>query len=119
MVELAKLRTYLLSKPGAEETYPFGPGTLVFKVVGKMFALVAEGDTPLRLSLKCDPAHGQFLRDQFPAVRPRYHLDKRHWLTVTLDGSMDDGHIQSLIDESYRLVVQKLSKAARQQLAET
>jgi predicted DNA-binding protein (MmcQ/YjbR family) len=111
------LRAYLLTKPGAVATYPFGPQALVIKVSGKMFALIAEDTTPLRVSLKCEPAHAQFLRDNFPAVQPGYHLNKEHWNTVTLDGSIPEDGIRSMVDESYRLVVRGLSKAARQRLA--
>jgi predicted DNA-binding protein (MmcQ/YjbR family) len=110
------LRTYLLALTGAVETYPFGPQPLVVKVGGKIFALVTEDTTPLRISLKCEPAHAQFLRDSFPAVQPGYHLNKEHWNTVTLDGSIPEEGIRAMIDESYRLVVGGLSKAARRRL---
>lgn len=110
------LRSYLLSKPGAVEDYPFGPQPLVVKVGGKMFALLSETAAPLELALKCEPAHAQFLRDAFPAVRPGYHLNKEHWNSVTLDGSIPDEGIQAMIDESYALVVRGLRKAVRQQL---
>ncbi len=116
-MQLETLRAYLLSRPSATEDRPFGPQTLVIKVGGKMFALVSDAATPLDISLKCEPAHAQFLRDSFPAVRPGYHLNKEHWNTVTLDGSIDDDGIRAMIDESYRLVVGSLSKAAQQRLA--
>jgi predicted DNA-binding protein (MmcQ/YjbR family) len=115
-MELEMLRGWLLGKPGAVATYPFGPQPLVVKVGGKMFALVSEDAKPLDVALKCEPAHAQFLRDTFPAVRPGYHLNKEHWNTVTLDGSIAAEGIQAMIDESYRLVVQGLSRAARRQL---
>jgi predicted DNA-binding protein (MmcQ/YjbR family) len=111
-----ELRAYLLSRPGAVEDYPFGPQPLVVKVGGKMFALVAEDATPLSVSLKCEPAHAQFLRDAFPAVRPGYHLNKQHWNTVALDGSIPADGIRAMIDESYRLVVAGLSVAVRRRL---
>jgi predicted DNA-binding protein (MmcQ/YjbR family) len=111
------LRAYLLSRPGAIEDHPFGPQPLVVKVGGKIFALVSEEVTPLDISLKCEPAHAQFLRDSFPAVRPGYHLNKQHWNTVTLDGSIADDGIRAMIDESYRLVAGSLSKAAQRRLA--
>lgn len=116
-MELAQLRAYLLAKPGALEDRPFGPQPLVLKVGGKMFALLDEDSRPLRVSLKCDPAQALFLRDSFPAVQPGYHLNKEHWNTVTLDGSIPDTGIQAMIDESYTLVVKSLSRAARQRLA--
>lgn len=115
-MDLASLRSYLLSKHGAVETYPFGPDALVIKVSGKMFALVAEKAEPLTISLKCDPGHAQFLRSTHPAVKPGYHLNKEHWNTVTIDGSIEDGEILSYIDESYQLVVKSLTRAARRQL---
>src|SRR3954454_15715395 len=102
-MELETLRAYLLSRPGATEDHPFGPQPLVVKVGGKIFALVSEDAVPLDISLKCEPAHAQFLRDSFPAVRPGYHLNKEHWNTVTLDGSIADDGIRAMIDKSYRL----------------
>ena len=115
-MKLETLRGWLLAKPGAVATYPFGPQPLVMKVGGKMFALVSENATPLQVSLKCEPAHAQFLRDTFPAVQPGYHLNKEHWNTVTLDGSIPSEGVATMIDESYRLVVRGLSRAARRQL---
>lgn len=116
-MELDLLRAYLLAKPGAVEDYPFGPQPLVLKVGGKMFALVDEASQPAQVSLKCEPAHALFLRDSFPAVQPGYHLNKEHWNTVTLDGSIPDAGIQAMVDESYDLVVKSLTRAARQRLA--
>jgi predicted DNA-binding protein (MmcQ/YjbR family) len=115
-MELETLRAYLLSRTGAIATYPFGPQPLGVKVGGKIFALVSEDITPLQISLKCEPAHAQFLRESFTAVQPGYHLNKEHWNTVTLDGSIADEGIQAMIDESYLLVVKGLSKAARRRL---
>ena len=115
-MNLETLRSYLLSRPGAVATYPFGPQPLVMKVGGKLFALVAEDAAPLTISLKCEPAHAQFLRDSFPAVQLGYHLNKEHWNTVTLDGSIAEEGIRAMIDESYRLVVAGLSKAAQRRL---
>ena len=116
-MQLEALRVYLLSQPGAVEDRPFGPQTLVIKVGGKIFALVSDAAVPLDISLKCEPAHAQFLRDSFPAVRPGYHLNKQHWNTVTLDGSIADDGIRAMIDESYRLVAGSLSKAVQRRLA--
>jgi predicted DNA-binding protein (MmcQ/YjbR family) len=116
-MDLETLRAYVLSRPGAAETYPFGPQPLVVKAGGKIFALVSEDATPLQVSLKCEPAHAQFLRDTFSAVQPGYHLNKEHWNTVILDGSIPEEGIRAMIDESYRLVVDGLSRAARRRLA--
>jgi predicted DNA-binding protein (MmcQ/YjbR family) len=101
------------SRPGVTEEYPFGDGVAVFKVRGRMFALCPlEGDPP-SVSLKCDPVLAEALRASHPAVRPGYHLNKRHWNTVTLDGSIEDDEVDEWIDHSYELVVAKLPVAER------
>jgi len=115
-MDLETLRAYVLSLPGAVATYPFGPQPLVVKVGGKIFALLAEDSVPLQISLKCEPAHAQFVRESFEAVRPGYHLNKEHWNTITLDGSIPAEGIRAMIDESYQLVVGALSRAVRQRL---
>lgn len=115
-MDMAELRAYVLAKSSAVEDFSFGPATLVAKVGGKMFALLSIGDEPAQLSLKCDPYHAQLLREEHPAVQPGYHLDKRHWITVTLDGSLPDAEILGLVDQSYALVFQGLSRAARRQV---
>lgn len=112
-MDLKSLRERLMTKPGATEETPFGPEALVFKVRGKMFALVAWQEHPLSISLKCDPDEALFLRDLYPAVRPGYHLNKRHWNTITLDGSVPDAELGQMIDDSYALVVRGLPKAQR------
>jgi predicted DNA-binding protein (MmcQ/YjbR family) len=104
---------YCGSRPGAVEDYPFGDGVAVFKVRGRMFALCPlEGDPP-SVSLKCDPVLAEALRASHPAVRPGYHLNKRHWNTVTLDGSVDADEVQEWIDHSHELVVAKLPAGER------
>ena len=118
-MDLAAVRAYVLSKQGATETRPFGPQPLVAKVGGKIFALLAEDATPPSISLKCEPQQALFLRDSFAAVQPGYHLNKEHWNTVTLDGSIPDEGIHAMIDDSYRLVVNSLTKAARRKLSES
>jgi predicted DNA-binding protein (MmcQ/YjbR family) len=115
-VEIAELRAYLLSRPGAQEDFPFGPSPLVAKVGGKMFALLSAEARPPEISLKCDPIDAQIIRDQFPAVRPGYHLSKRHWNTVILDGSVPDTELLLMVDQSHRLVVKGLTRAAREAL---
>ena len=109
----AGLRDHCLSFAGAEETFPFGPRTSVFKVAGRMFALSELGSDPLRVSLKCEPDLAQALREANPAVIPGYHLNKRHWNTVIIDGSLTDGTIREMIEDSYDLVVGKLPPARR------
>lgn len=107
------IRSYLNTKIGAVEEYPFGPEALVIKVAGKMFALLSEGEDPASVSLKCDPIDAQFLRDQYTAIKPGYHLNKQHWNTVTLDGSVPAEVLCRMADESYRLVVQGLPRRLR------
>jgi predicted DNA-binding protein (MmcQ/YjbR family) len=104
------------SRTAAVEDYPFGDGIAVFKVGGKIFALIPlMGDRP-SVSLKCDPDLALHLRDRHAAVRAGYHLNKRHWNTVDLDGSIDDDEYLEMIDHSYDLVVRRLTKAKRAQL---
>ena len=112
-MNFATLRSDLLSKPGASEDFPFDAQTLVIKVSGKMFALLGINDDPLRINLKCDPLKAEFLREPYPAVQPGYHMNKRHWKTVVLDGSIAEAEIRSMIDESYELVVKGLPKSRR------
>ncbi len=107
------LRSYLLQKPGASEDFPFDAVTLVIKVGGKMFALTDITEEPLRLNLKCEPLKAEFLRKHYPAVLPGYHMNKRHWNTVVLDGSIAEAALWSMIDESYDLVVKGLPKTRR------
>lgn len=112
------LCTYLESKTGARRDMPFGADTLVFKVLNKMFALVAWQADPLTISLKADPVDAVILRKQYPAVKPGYHLNKKHWITVTLDGSVPDGELILMMDDSYALVVQGMTRVAQSTLRE-
>ena len=117
MIEPAGLRERCLSFTGAEETFPFGPLTSVFKVAGKMFALSQLGSDSLRVSLKCEPALAEDLRAAHPeAVLPGYHLNKRHWNTVVLDGSLPDATVVDMIEDSYDLVVGALPATRRRAL---
>ncbi|MGH3804172.1 MAG: MmcQ/YjbR family DNA-binding protein, partial [Pseudonocardiaceae bacterium] len=93
------------SLPGSIEDYPFGDGVAVFKVGGRMFALVSLGAELGSVNLKCDPELALALRAKYPAVRPGYHQNKRHWNTVELDGSIEDDELREMIDHSYELVV--------------
>jgi predicted DNA-binding protein (MmcQ/YjbR family) len=105
------------AKPGAVEDYPFGDDVAVFKVADRMFALVPLGAEPPSVSLKCDPDLAAGLRDRYAAITPGYHLNKRHWNTVTLDGSVPAEEVAELIDHSYDLVVARLSRAQREKLS--
>ena len=107
------LRTYLSRKPSATEDFPFNPTTLVARVGNRIFALIMTESDPLRINLKCDPLKAEFLRDLYPAISPGYHMDKRHWNTLVLDGSIPDREILAMIDESYALVVRGLPKEKR------
>jgi predicted DNA-binding protein (MmcQ/YjbR family) len=107
------LSTYCLSKSGAEAGYPFGPGALVMKVGGKIFAIIAEDEAPVSVSLKCEPEIARVLRASYEAVKPGYHLNKRHWNTVTLDRDAPVKEVFQWIDDSYDLVVDSLPRRAR------
>lgn len=114
-VDLNDLRQACIAMSGAVEEHPFGPGAMVFKVAGKMFALIGENAEPVTISLKCDPDIATSLRATHPAVIPGYHLNKRHWITVTLDGSVDD-QVSVWIEDSWDLVVDGLPRAVRDEL---
>ncbi|PJF41634.1 MAG: MmcQ-like protein [Phototrophicales bacterium] len=111
------LRAYCLDKKGADAEFPFGPEAEVFKVMGKMFALIPV-DAPWRITLKCDPTLAEMQRQTYDAVKPGYHMNKRHWNTVSVDGSIPDDELLEMIDHSYDLVVKSLKKKDRQQLHE-
>lgn len=106
-------KAYLLSLPESVESYPFGPDVLVPKVLGKMFATLGTEQGIGKMNLKCDPDEALALRDIFPAVTPGYHMNKKHWNTISLDGSLPVGEIERMIDNSYALVVKSLPKAQR------
>jgi predicted DNA-binding protein (MmcQ/YjbR family) len=115
-VNAAELRDRCLSLTGAEETFPFGPQTSVFKVAGKMFALSQLDSDSLRVSLKCEPRLAEALRAAHPEVVPGYHLNKTHWNTVIVGGALADAAIGDMIEDSYDLVVSKLPAAERRAL---
>jgi predicted DNA-binding protein (MmcQ/YjbR family) len=111
-VNIESFRAYCLAKPGAEETFPFGPDTLVFKVRGKMFALTNlenfEG-----VNLKVDPEYGAELRERYEFIIPAYHMNKKHWITVQIRNGVPVQLLRQLIDQSYNLVVSGLSKSEK------
>ena len=109
-------RDYLLSRPGAVEDFPFGPEVMVFKVGGKMFATLAYEESPARMNLKCDPERAIELRERHASVEPGYHMNKKHWNTVVLDGEIPRQEVFEMIDHSHALVVQSLPKAARERI---
>ena len=113
---LEEIRHYCRAKKGSTEELPFGPSVLVFKVIGKMFALLAWEVNPLWVSLKCDPDRAVGLRAAYPAIRPAYHMNKKHWNMVCLDNSLSRDQIEELVDHSYDLVVKKLSRNKRKSI---
>lgn len=115
-MELETLKRLLLEMAGVTEEIPFGPEALVYKVMGKMFALVAWDESPMRISLKCDPERAIELRSVFQGVRGAYHFNKRHWNMVDLDGSVPIPEVLAMIEDSYDLVVRGLPKVKRDQL---
>ena len=109
------LREYCLSLPAVSEEFPFDEQTLVFKVKGKMFALT-DVDTFASINLKCEPERAVELREQHDSILPGYHMNKKHWNTVLLDGSLGDRLLKEMILDSYRLVVAGLPKKVREEL---
>jgi predicted DNA-binding protein (MmcQ/YjbR family) len=116
-MDLERLRDHCLAKRGAVEEYPFGPEYPVFKVAGKIFALVFLEKRPPWLNLKCDPLHAEALRAYYPSIRPGYYMHKRHWNSVVLDGGVPEDELLSLVDDSYALVVAALPRRLRQGLS--
>lgn len=104
-MDIEQLRTYALSKPDVEETLPFGPDTLVFKVRGKIFLLCGMDEHPLQFNVKCDPDAAVELRETYPdIVLPGYHMNKKHWNTVVVNGMLPLKQLKQFIDDSYNLV---------------
>lgn len=114
-MNIEDFRSYCISKKGVSEDFPFDENTLVFKVMGKMFAL-ADVEAFESINLKCDPEKAVEQRELYPAVTPGYHMNKKHWNTVVLDGSLADSLIYNWIDESYSLVVKGLTKTEKNTL---
>ena len=115
-MDYQQARSYLLSQPEAWEDFPFGPDVAVMKIKGKMFATLGQQGGQARTNLKCDPDEAVMLRDIFVAVLPGYHMNKRHWNTVMLDGDVPRGEIERMMDRSYGLVVKSLKKQERDAL---
>lgn len=113
-MDIEQLQAYCLSKDGVEETLPFGPDTLVYKVAGKVFLLTSlANEEGLRFNVKCDPDLAAELREQYDCVQPGYHMNKKHWNTIVIDGSVSTLQLKQWIDLSYQLVVASLSKKQR------
>ena len=110
-------RNYCLSKKGVTEDLPFGPDNLVFRVMGKMFSIVSLDDVPLRANLKCDPERAIQLREEYDgAILPGYHMNKQHWNTLVLDSRLRPELVFELIDHSYKLVADSLTKKLKKEL---
>lgn len=117
-MNIEEVRTFCLAKKGAIESFPFDDTALVMKIGGKMFILInLEGAHSV--NLKCDPAWAIELREAYPAITPGYHMNKRHWNTVVLDGSLSDILIIEMIDHSYNLVLQSLPVKQRYEIEQT
>ncbi|MEO7984327.1 MAG: MmcQ/YjbR family DNA-binding protein [Bacteroidota bacterium] len=109
-MNIEMLRDYCLAKPGTEEAMPFGPTTIVYKVGGKIFLLTALDSDDLRFNVKCDPDKAIELREEFTCVLPGYHMNKKHWNTILVDGSASSKQLKEWIDHSYELVAGSLPK---------
>ncbi len=115
-MDIEQLRDYCLSKTGVEETLPFGPDTLVYKVGGKVFMLLGLDKDGLRFNVKCDPDKAIELREFFFYVLPGYHMNKKHWNTIVVDSSASIKQLKEWIDDSYKLVVESLPERIKNEL---
>ena len=116
MNHIETIHSTLVGFPETTEETPFGPEVLVYKVAGKMFATFSPDDFPVRMNLKCDPERAIELRDEHEAILPGYHMNKRHWNTVVLDGSLPDSLVLELIEHSFDCVLKGHSAAVRKRL---
>lgn len=116
-MDIGEFCEYCRSRAGrVTEDTPFGDNVLVYKIENKMFALASLTDLPPTVNLKCDPAHAMELRERYEAVREGYHMNKKHWNTIVLDGSVPPREVRTMVDESYDLVVSGLSKKIRERI---
>ncbi len=115
-MDLETIKSRLESMPGGQDDMPFGPDVIVYKVMGKMYGLISWKETPIRINLKCDPGLALMHREIYQAVIPGYHMNKKHWNTVILDGSLHEELIQDMINHSYERVVASLRKTDREAL---
>ena len=116
-MNLDQWREYLLSFPASAEHMPFGPEVLVYKVADKVFSLLIWQAEPMRINLKCEPNLAIQLRDTYPQVTAGYHMNKKHWNTVLMDGGLEDAHIKQWVQASYDLIYNGLSKAMRAKMS--
>lgn len=118
-MNIESFQAYCLAKAGVTEEFPFGEETMVYKVMGKMFALTSLDATPFSINLKCDPERALQLREEYDCVLPGYHMNKKHWNTILVDGSVKDSLLREWVDHSYDLVAQALPRKLREQLNES
>lgn len=116
MLTREMIEAYALNRPGVDKEYPFDTVTAVYKVAGKMFLLMNDNDRPVRFNVKCEPLYALELRSLYDSVIAGYHMNKKHWNTVRVDGEVDDIELYTFIDDSYALVVAGLSKKVRASL---
>jgi predicted DNA-binding protein (MmcQ/YjbR family) len=110
MMHVDEIRDYCIAFPEVEETLPFGPDTLVFKVQGKVFLLLSLDADPVQFNVKCDPLLAEELREQYTCVIPGYHMNKKHWNTIIVDGSVKNALLKEWIQHSYHMVHKKSKK---------
>lgn len=115
-MNIEELREYCISKKGVTESLPFGPETLVFKVMDKVFLLTDIESNPLQFNVKCDPEKAIELREQYSCVKPGYHMNKKHWNTIIVDGSVSVKLLDEWISDSYNLVISGLTNKVKQRL---
>lgn len=116
-MNIEELRSYCLFKPGVTESFPFGPDTLVFKVGGKVFLLTGLDAYPVSFNVKCDPERAIDLREQHPdSILPGYHMNKKHWNTVQINGELTNAQLQELVDHSYDLIFNSLPLKTRENI---
>lgn len=115
-MNIEQIREYCLKKKGVTEEFPFDEETLVYKVAGKIFLLASLESIPLQINLKCDPEKAVELREEYEAVQPGYHMNKKHWNTIIIDGSVSTKKILEWIDDSYQLVMAGLKKSELKKL---
>ncbi|MDA9563390.1 MmcQ/YjbR family DNA-binding protein [Flavobacteriales bacterium] len=115
-MHVEEFREYCLSKPFVTEEFPFDKVTLVFKVAGKMFALTGLDSTDFKINLKCNPERSITLRETYPAIAPGWHMNKKHWNTISVDGSLSSQMVIEFIDHSYNLVFESLPKKRKAEL---
>ena len=115
-MNIEELRDYCISKKGVEETLPFGPETLVYKVMGKAFLLSGFDSKPVQFNVKCDPEKAIALREEFDCILPGYHMNKKHWNTIIADETLSLKQLKEHIDHSYNLVAASLTKTLKDEL---